>query len=123
MNAETQIRDLTKEWRDISTELEASEKRNAALKAELEKSGNQVAKMRERQKVLENEHRDVAQHVHDYYKEISELQQKLNEMSEAKADLEMDLKMVTDKFEHFKKLEFANKLKELAVATAFSSTL
>ena len=44
-------------------------------------------------------------------------------MSEAKADVEMDLKIVTDKFENFKKLDFANKLKELAVSTAYSSTL
>jgi hypothetical protein len=38
MAADTQIRDLTQEWRAISTQLEASELKNRGLKSDLEKS-------------------------------------------------------------------------------------
>jgi hypothetical protein len=35
--------------------------------------------MRERQKTLELEHKDVANHVHTYYTEIAHLERKLTE--------------------------------------------
>ena len=54
-----------------------SEKQNFALRLEIEEANNQREKLKERNLVLENEHREVAQHVHNYYKEISGLERKL----------------------------------------------
>jgi hypothetical protein len=54
-----------------------SEKQNFGLRLEIEEANNLISKLKERNIVLENEHREVAQHVHLYYKEISGLEHKL----------------------------------------------
>ena len=64
---------MTLAWRDINFQLEAANRETKKLNKEIELALSQIEKMRERQIILENEHRDVAEHVHVYYIEINTL--------------------------------------------------
>lgn len=123
MQADIQIKDLSNEWRRVSELLDKSNKEIDRLQSELMRSTLQNSKMKERQTTLEQEHREVAQHVHDYYSTINELERKLEKEIQNSIEITYEKSEVQQELHRFKAMEYEPKLKELKETQKFSHAL
>lgn len=94
LEAHTQIRDLTLLWREVSTELEKAQSDLDAKTQEISKLNAANQKLKDRHLQLQQEHRDVAQHVHEYYTTINKLEAELKLEQSTREENSYDLKQL-----------------------------
>lgn len=123
LDADTQIRDLTNEWRATSELLDLTKKELEKTRQLLSEEKAQTIKMRSRQQALEGEHRDVAKHVHEYYTVIADLEKKLQDEILANHQLQMANKKSNERFHDFQANEYTKVTKDLIQVTSEKQAL
>ena len=69
--------------------------------------------MRERQKTLEIEHKDVSNHVHTYYTEIAHLERKLTEEIQRGLEGDLDREKAEYTLKQFMQNEYAKMVNDI----------